>query len=293
MKALILGGTRYFGKRLALHLGSRGDDVTVCNRGELPPELQGKVRHQRGNRDDDAFLRRLAEIGPWDVVYDQVCYSPNQARAAQHAFAGHVRKLVHTSSQSVYGPGVGEQPESAFDPGKHAIRYGSREDFTYDEAKRLCEAVHFQTGTIPTIAVRFPIVLGPDDYTGRMEFHIDRVRQGKPIVVANLTAENSFISSEEAARFLAWCSTTNDAGPINACSRGSISIGQILRYVEDAVGKTAIIAASGADEDTTPIVDVESLHLDASKAEGLGFRFRAVRDWMPALIREIAGRTGR
>src|SRR5512145_1299803 len=116
---LILGGTRYIGKRLAAALLARGCDVTVATRGQAP--LPEGARHIPLDRTDrDSLHARLAG-GGWDVVYDQICYAPSDAADSCEALAGRVGRYVLTSSQAVYGNGI-RLRESAFDPALYPMR---------------------------------------------------------------------------------------------------------------------------------------------------------------------------
>jgi nucleoside-diphosphate-sugar epimerase len=276
MKVLVLGGTRYFGKRLVELLPKHGHTVTVATR-----------RTSGVDRSDREQMVALASGGSWDLVYDQICYSPDEAAIACEAFEGRVGRYVHTSTASVYTT-HGLRAESAFDPFTYPIRMGSRADFDYGEAKRLAEAVFFQKAKFPVVAMRIPIVLGPDDYTGRLEFHIDRVREGKPIVVPNLEAETSYIHSGEAARFLLWLGEGSVTGPINACSIGGLTIGEILERIGKGLGKEPVVVAAGPENDQTPIADSESLLLDTTRARELGFLFEPIRSWFPPLIDQLS-----
>jgi nucleoside-diphosphate-sugar epimerase len=291
MKVLVLGGTKYFGKRLVELLIKEGHDITVATRGQAEDSFGNAVRKAKVDREDRSSVRALAESGNWDVVYDQICYGPDEALASCEAFAGRAGRYVHTSTGSVYTT-YDLRVEKDFDPYAYPIRYGHRSAFEYGEGKRQAEAVFFQKAQFPVVAMRIPVVLGPDDYTERLEFHIDRVRADKTIVVPRLAAETSFISSAETAAFLAWLGKNDVTGPINGCSNGRISMAEILDVIERRVGKKALVASSGPDEDATPFLDANSRYNDNGLARGLGFEFAAIRDWFAPLVDELASRSG-
>ncbi|MGZ3699672.1 MAG: NAD-dependent epimerase/dehydratase family protein [Bdellovibrionota bacterium] len=290
MNVLVLGGTRYFGKRLVDLLVGRGYAVTVATRGSAPVPAGGRIQHVKIDRGDASSLRALAATKSWDVVVDQICYSPSEAAAAIEAFEGRVARYVTTSTGSVY-LNHGNRKEEDFDPYTYPLRMGRREDFDYGEGKRLAEATFFQKARFPVAAMRIPIVLGPDDYTGRLEFHIDHIREGRPIVVPNMDAETSFISSAEAAKFLLWLVEGKMTGPINASSDGRISIRHVLELIGAQLHKTAEVIAEGPEPDQTPFVDEKTRGLDTRRAKELGFRFEPVISWFPGLVAELCGRT--
>ena len=66
------------------------------------------------------------------------------------------------------------------------------------DGKVKCEAVFFKYATFPVVAVRFPIVVGVDDYTERLHFHVKHVANEEAIGFVNMDAEMSFILAEEA-----------------------------------------------------------------------------------------------
>src|SRR5688500_19155822 len=97
----VIGGSRYFGRRVVERLRDEGVDVTVVNRGSGPaPE---GVRHVVADRDDEDGLRAALAGRSFDVVLDQVCYTPLQAAAARRVFAGRTGRYVLTSPAVVYG----------------------------------------------------------------------------------------------------------------------------------------------------------------------------------------------
>ncbi len=84
-----------------------------------------------------------------------------------------------TSSMAVYEPALSLK-EDDFDSYQYPIVYGDRKDFSYEEGKRLAEAVLFTYATFPVIAVRFPVVIGENDYTKRLQFYVDHIVKQTP-----------------------------------------------------------------------------------------------------------------
>ena len=105
-----------------------------------------------------------------------------------------------TSSMAVYEPALSLSEED-FDPYEYAIAYGDRNDFNYGEGKRLAEAVVFQQATFPVVAVRFPVVIGENDYTKRLQFYVEHIVREEPVAVNHLDGKLSFIHEEEAGEF--------------------------------------------------------------------------------------------
>ena len=292
-KVLVIGGTRYFGKRLVQQLPDAGARMTLASRGLANDSFGDRVARARIDRGDARSLESgLGGRGEWDVVFDQICYSPDEARYTCELLKDRTARYVHTSTQSVYPESLtGLLGESLFDPSRHPLRAGARADFDYAEGKRQAEAFFFQQAPFPVAAVRLPLVLGPDDYTGRLELPIKRVLDGRSLHrwIPDLAREFSLISSREAADFLAWLGLQSHTGSVNACSVGPLTRGRLLSLVEEALGKKARYN-SGTRRNSTPSAGASSRVLDTRLAEELGYRFEPVKSWLAPLIREIAAR---
>ena len=180
--ALILGGTQFVGKRLVQLLLDEKVEVTIATRGMTADSFGDKVARLIINREDAESLNRAFKDQKWDVVFDQTCYSSQEALDTLKALNGKVQKYIFTSSQAVYDFGTNHREES-FNPLEFTPVLKSRREYIgyvgYQEAKRAAEAILFQNATIPVVAVRFPIILGQDDYTNRLKFHVEHVKDGK------------------------------------------------------------------------------------------------------------------
>ena len=286
-KALVLGGTRFFGKRLVQLLVESGVEVTVATRGLTDADLPPQVKRVKVDRDD---VHSLATLGSedWDVIYDNICYSSQNAIDACEAFRGRVGRYVLTSTLSVYDFSPERLKEEEFDPYTYPIVPAPKEEVSYQEGKRQAEAVFFQQQAFPVIAARFPIVLAEDDYTRRLHFHVEHVREGQPVGMVNPEAIMCFIHAQEAAEFLQWAGTVELEGPVNACSHGTIRLSALMDEIADAVGKQANIQAKTADDDASPYGFPESFYMDNGKAGEAGFSFRTLDSWLPQLIRTLA-----
>lgn len=287
-KVLVLGGTRFFGKKLVELLLQNGDSqVTILTRGVTEDDFGDRVTRLAVDRTDEAALERAVGDIDWDIVYDNICFSPDEAAAAVRIFAGRAKRYILTSSLSVYNPQPEILTEADFDPAHYPLKLGGKADFSYQEGKRLAETVLLQTADFPVAAVRFPIVLGTDDYTRRLHFHIEHVQAGQPIGIPNPQAEISFIRSDEAADFLHWLGSSTLTGPVNACSDGTLTIGGVISIVEAATGKPAVVRRETADSDSSPFGIEESWVMDTAKARSAGFSFLSLSEWFPELVTSL------
>ncbi|TLS34939.1 NAD-dependent epimerase/dehydratase family protein [Pseudalkalibacillus caeni] len=285
MKILVLGGTRFFGRRLVNQLLSEGHDVSIATRGVTEDNFGDKVGRFIIDRNDADSLEKTVENDRWDIVYDQICYSPNQAIDSCMVFDERTDKYVFTSSESVYD--FSEEPltEEDFNPFAYSILRGDQDDFSYKEGKRIAEAI-LMKASFPVVAVRFPIVLGADDYTNRLFYYIEQVYKEKPIFLPNIKAKLSFISSEEAASFLKWAGQNDIKGPVNACS-SEVSLEQLINLIEKTVNKKATIINETTEDVYSPYALPESWVMATNKAQKAGFTFSKTEEWLPELVEKL------
>ncbi|WP_459502810.1 NAD-dependent epimerase/dehydratase family protein [Bacillus sp. C1] len=269
-KVLVLGGTRFFGKRLVESLLEAGHEVTIATRGLTGDSFGPTVKRLVVDREDEISLQETLSEESYDVVYDNLCYSSNAAKIMCNVLHNKVKKYIMTSSMAVYDSAL-SLIEEDFNPYQYPISYGDRQDFSYSEGKRLAEAVLFQHATFSVTAIRFPVVIGENDYTKRLQFYVENIVRNKSFVVEDMEGKLSFIHEKEAGEFLAWLSMIEESGPINACSNGVITTGDIVRFVEDNTRMKACIEEKG--ENISPYNGMTNCTMNNKKAKGLGFQF--------------------
>lgn len=155
MRILILGGNRFFGKKLARDLLHQGHEVTLLNRGNVDDGFGDDVGRIRCDREDTDQLRKLVSGKTWDFVYDQVCFDYRSASAACDIFKGKARRYIFTSSQSVYGLGK-SQSESDFDPSSYTPEKFESKSSDYAEAKRQAETAFAKLAPFLSYTQGFP-----------------------------------------------------------------------------------------------------------------------------------------
>lgn len=281
-KILIIGGNRFVGLRLGRLLDQDpGCELHILNRSGQAAGVERAVLH-KGSRDDLAG----AHIGrEWDAVFDFACFNDAQAAGALGFFRS-VGRYVFISTGSVYDSGR-RQAEEGFKPDawpRHATPTAAEKDNPYQFGKRQAEAAFAQQARFPTLLVRLPFILGPDDYTRRLAFHVERVAKGLSIHFPNLAAHTSLASSEDAAAFLRWSLGKDLSGPVNVASPDDIALKDLLDRIERRVGRKAELAPSGTDENHSPYGLDESRSLDVGRLTGAGFAPRPLEAWLPGLI---------
>ena len=181
MNILVLGGTRFFGRELVLLLRDAGAAVTVLTRGRAAvPE---GVRHVAGDRADPLALASAAGAGA-DGVIDNIAYTGAHVRAAVDAFAGRTAHYVFTSSAAVYML-TGRPPyfEEAAPPPASEIRDADPNEWAYTLGKIEAERELLQQDRLPFTILRPPVVIGPHDPSLRLQFYVQRVLDGGPLLL--------------------------------------------------------------------------------------------------------------
>lgn len=280
MNLLFLGGTRFFGVHAVEALLEKGHDVAIATRGNRRDDFGGRVERLAVERTNRESLRENLGGRHFDVAYDNLAYSSNDVRVLLDSIAP--GRYIMASSASVYGAGGAVLTEADFDPFSYELRWCEREEVSYPRGKRQAESALFQRyPEIPSVAVRFPFVVGRDDYTRRLRFYVEHIVGGRPMWIDNPDARQGFTPSREAGAFLAWLAEVDCTGPINAASSGSISIAEILDYVARRTGRKALLSPKG---DPAPYNGNAGYPLDTSRAENLGFAFSNIRGWIYELL---------
>lgn len=282
MKILVIGGTRFFGKHLVSELLSKGHEVTIATRGLTPDVFGDSVKRIQFDRTDRKSVEESLAGISFDVVYDNINYAPSDTESILNCIK--TDRYILTSSSAVYTKGINIR-EEAFDPYHYLIRMGRRSDFDYTEGKRLCESVLFQNYKINAMAVRFPVVIGRDDYTQRLYSYVERTALGEAMYLDNPDARFSMIESSQAGAFLAFLADRKETGPINACASGDTSVTGLIHMIEKIVGRKAIIDKDGKPGEFNGYSDNV---LDASKAQAMGFGFDLLKNRLRDLLTSYA-----
>lgn len=283
MKILVIGGTRFIGIHLVSELIAKDHEVTIATRGLTPDVFGDSVKRIRFDRTDRKSVEESLAGISFDIVYDNINYSPTDTESILDCIK--TDRYILTSSSAVYTGGI-ELREEAFDPYHYLIRMGRRSDFGYSEGKRLCESVLFQNYKINAVAVRFPVVIGSDDYTRRLYSYVERTALGDAMYLDNPDARFSMIESSQAGAFLAFLANRKETGPINASAGGDISVTGLIQTIEKIVGRKAVLDPEGNPGEFNGYSDNV---LDTSKAEAMGFKFDPLKKRLRELLIAYAG----
>lgn len=282
MKILVIGGTRFFGIHMVNALLEAGHDITIATRGRAADPFGERVQRICLERTDAQSMKDALQGRFYDVIIDKIAYCSNDIRSLMEA--AKFGKYIYMSSTAVYAPKRMNTVESDFDGMGGELRWCDRADGSYSEVKRQAEyALWQQYGDKNWIAVRYPFVIGRDDYTNRLAFYVEHVIKGIPMYIDDLDAQMSFIRSDEAGEFMAFLVDKDLTGAVNGASGQTISIREILTYVESKTGAKAILNETG---ESAPYNGEAPYSINTDAATGLGYRFSNLKDWIYELLDE-------
>ena len=280
MKILVIGGTRFFGIHMVNELLTMGHDVTIATRGRVEDCFGDKVKRVKLERTSEESMCSALQGQHYDVVIDKLAYCSNDVKYVMEAVS--CDKYICMSTTSVYEPKHMDTQECEFDTLGKELIWCDRKAFPYAEIKRQAEYALWQKyEDRDFIAVRYPFVIGKDDYTKRLQFYVEHVVNSMPMYIDNPDAQMGFIRSDEAGKFLAFLADKDFNGAINGSSAGTISMREVVEYVESKTGKKAVLSEDG---DKAPYNGEPEYSINTEQAVGLGYQFSVLKGWIYELL---------
>jgi len=190
MKVLLVGGSKLIGYYLVPLLVRDGHDVTVVSRGNRPMN-ETSITHIRGDRTELFSSNCIA--GDFDVVIDNVAYTPEDCRKLLESMKGRIGHYVVTSTVFVYpdveiawsGPSRPiRETDAPFDDALPQFEpRDAHEQYVYDKQRMEFwlrhNARHFDIKT--TVIRPYFQVVGPNTDDGRFAWFWLRAKDGGQI----------------------------------------------------------------------------------------------------------------
>lgn len=293
---LIIGGTRFFGRLLVRDLLSRGAAVTIATRGIADDDFGDAVRRIRvDRRDRSAMLAAFEDKPRFDIVYDQMCYTPNDAAISAEVFAGKTVRYIMSSTIEVYAhlkPGEAAFQERDLDLSMETLEFDypwhdAALPERYGEGKRQAEAVLLGSA-LPVATVRIGHVLGgPEDFTGRLAHYVAALTRNAPAAFSRSAGRSSFIDPVGITQFLVWAGQQQFLGPVNASDDGPLSAADLFKTAAAAMGRPIDLRpVPDSDERSklSPFDYPEDFLMDTSRAKSLGFTFGDTAQWLEGQV---------
>ena len=296
---LVIGGSKFIGKRLLKKLGEAECEITVLNRGNVPNEdyLPDNATHIMVDRNEKEKINEILKDKKFDVVYDISCITGEHAEIMIDALKGKVKRHVHISSGSVYQL---EKPtdvrEIPIDE-DHPFATITEETHPYIKAKTEAELAFFKVfeeEKYPVSIVRPTFVYGPNNYVYREAYLFDRISRNRTILLPEV-GEGYFdmVYVDDLVDLIIHVGTYPDNRVLGQAYNGSsarlLSANMYAHRVAQMLGKEARIEyyPLSIEEDLEwpperilyPYVPVGVMSFGNSKAErDLGFIFNTCYD---------------
>jgi len=219
---LVLGGTAWLGREIAVEAAARGHAVTCLARGKAGQFIDG-VRSVIADRDDsDAYAEVSAQR--WDAVVD-VGRQPGHVRRAVTALQPVSECFLFVSTGNVYASQreLDQDEDAELMPRLVSDMMGSTED--YGSAKVACEEAAVRGfGADRTLVARAGLIGGPGDISGRSSYwpwrfaHPSNQKQ-TVLVPDDPDVPTGIIDVRDLATWLVSCAETATSGVFNAAGR--------------------------------------------------------------------------
>lgn len=282
LKALVLGGNNFFGKKLVKVLLDSLYEVTLLNRGNKIDGFGTNVKRIICDRNDTESFKKLIS-STYDVVFDQCCFDYHQAKNACEVFQNKTQKYIYTSSVSAYCRyGVDLKEDNINLEQVDLSKIVSTEE-NYGLGKLQAEKAFYEFANFPVTMVRFPIVVDENDATRRLQEHIEAIQNKKEIYFPNIEAKMSLVSADDAAKALFFLGKSNHHGPINVASPEPIKLSMFMKIIEDKTNGELILSQNKDYHSSYGIH--EDWYINCSKLEGLGLQLEEINQYLPNMIK--------
>ncbi|MFD1587009.1 NAD-dependent epimerase/dehydratase family protein [Halorientalis brevis] len=297
--ALVIGGTGFVGRHAVAELREHGYEVTAFSRGQSEvPFTDEAVTHLRGDRTDERELADAAQAADPDVVVDCAAFHPGEVRTATRLFAD-ADAYVYVSSGAAYAEE--EIPKREGETSLHdcaAEEARNASAATYGPRKAAGDRAVFDAADegVRAMSVRPSNVYGPHDYSGYLDYWIDRVEHCDRVLVpgdgTNIWHRAYVEDVASALRIVAERGAPGEA--YNVADRRATTLGRLVEQVAAAVGTEIERVYAGpyeldavdVDPGEFPYYRDEPHLLATEKLAALGWESTPLRDALEATIAE-------
>lgn len=284
---LILGGTGRMSTKLTTLCVNNGDDVTIAVRGKhKASEEISAVKKLVFDRLDEKATREALQGKYYDIVFDCSGYVPQSVDWVLSSLK--TKRYVYVSSIATYARynrGVNKKEEDLSINTSQYEKYvavGDKDWYARGKysAERLIGDKYWH---LSYVIVRIPFVMSlhDEDYSdalaSRLMQYVSGVISTTPINEKNLDYRYNFVENGDEAKFLYFLSQNDFKGVINFASKGTISMREVINYVERKTGKTAVLSH---DAPALPFTMHPEITLNIERCISLGYTPMHLDDWL-------------
>ena len=287
-KILILGGTRYVGLELIKLLNKKKIDLFIASR--------RKIDHKKFIFLDRKNIDNLNEIfskHEFDIVVDFICYSSLDSKKLLDSLKINNRtpKLIIISSVYVYSDPKkincnSTFTEDCFISTNFGYSLSDLPDISYSKGKREMESYisqHYDQDKL--VIIRFPIVLGSNDYTNRTLFYFSLIKNKSKFNPKKINNISNYIFSYEASLSIFNFIDSNEYGTFNIASKEVSEYDLISIYCEFFKINIDQIIDSNIRQSKSPFHINYDFKIDSSKYNSI---FGDKTNFKNNLLRELS-----
>ena len=201
-KVLILGGTKFVGLELIGLLQNQKIDLYVASRKLI--STKNFILIDRKSTND---LNMLFSKFDFDLVLDFICYSSLDSKKLIDSLNLFNRKprLIIISSTYVYSNPMtisanNRFNENNFNPTSYKYSLEDYPKINYSSGKMEMESFFVKNYSFDKLVIiRFPVILGSNDYTMRTMFYANNIISKNKINPQNINMSSNYIFSREAS----------------------------------------------------------------------------------------------
>tara|TARA_B110000046_G_scaffold182716_1_gene217308 strand:+ start:4646 stop:5506 length:861 start_codon:yes stop_codon:yes gene_type:complete len=263
-KILILGGTKYAGKAFIKDLmESDNYQITVLSR----HKIEGVFSFQ-GDRKDQELLTQTFKH-KYDIVIDFICFCLPDAKKLLDAIKknGTKPKIIFISTTYVYDQNAKNETytELDFSPLNNQASILERSEISYQEGKRSAETYFSKNFNKKYLCIlRFPIILGRNDYTLRTDFFINFFNKGGSLNQIKSAGASNFIFVKDIVHVLLKLIENFEPGIFNVVRSEYLNQKDLAEIYFTILG-SKISVKKAATPNTTPFYYNKNFKIDGSK----------------------------
>ena len=233
---LVIGDIKIIEKPLITKLLRLGNNVTVANKGLLTDDFGIDISRLTMDTASPRSTKKALSGKHFDVVFDNMAFCSNYTEN----ILGNVKcdRYIQISSIQTYRELSMDMKEDMFVPENIELVMCNRRDVDYVEGRRQAEALLYQKyPDLSAVSVRLPYIM-PNQSFGA---YCDNIIQDIPLNITNLDRAMTFAKDTDVSDFLIWIANQSISGPVNFSGSGFVTVGNIIEYIENKLGKKAVI----------------------------------------------------
>ncbi len=308
MKIFIIGGTGFISRNIVDILLERGHEVTIFTRGKspIPFEKNKNLYFETGDRNSKTDLEQAVAGKNFDAAIDMTAYTADQSEIAIEVLKGRVGRFIHCSTVSVYmvsddikNPITEDQDKGELMPDFPRNPFGMGYGINKRRSEELLWSEH-DPSSFPVTMLRPVFVCGPEDRTRRDYFWIQRILDGRPLLIPG-SGDFAFQQVYVKDTAMAFCDAVESDISIgeayNVASEEIYSLNEYIKNIshilnkdpemvhidQEVFDKLDISYFPGADVFPFNTRRTAVFSLDKIKKD-LGFKSTPFDEWMPLTI---------